>query len=81
MKTERKIERQLHEIASEIRKTWASVNFAAKPYLGAMLSMGRITDNYGCDDGRSIVAYFLSNSTSWRGDEARRIKAELKGML
>lgn len=27
---------------------------------------------------RSIVLYFLSNATTWRGDDARRIKAELK---
>jgi len=27
------------------------------------------------------VRYFLSNATTWRGDTARRIKAELKEML
>jgi mitochondrial fission protein ELM1 len=29
---------------------------------------------------KSIVLYFLSNASSFRGPEAKRIKAELKGM-
>ena len=28
-----------------------------------------------------IVRYFLSNATTWRGEDARRIKAELKALL
>jgi hypothetical protein len=46
-----------------------------------MQSLQGINDAYGYDSGKSIVLYFLSNATSWRGDNARRIKAELKGML
>ena len=72
--------RSLSEIAREIRKDWAPVNFAAKPYLEAMGSLNQITDAYHYDSGRSVVLYFLSNASSWRGDVARRIKAELKGM-
>jgi len=72
--------RSLSEIAREIRKDWAPVNFAAKPYLEAMGSLDRITDAYHYDSGRSVVLYFLSNASSWRGEAARRIKAELKGM-
>ena len=77
--------RPLSTIASEIRKTWVkdgrpNVNYAAKPYLDAMATMGSITENYRADDGKSIVIYFLSNATSWRGDDAKRIKAELKKM-
>lgn len=37
--------------------------------------------SYGYDDGKSIVMYFLSNATAWRGDTARAIKAELKRRL
>lgn len=73
--------RALHEIAAEVRKDWFPVNFAAKPYLSAMAGLGSINDNYGCDSGRSVVAYFLSNATSWRGETAKRVKAELKAML
>ena len=33
------------------------------------------------DDARTVVLYFLSNSATWRGPDAKRIKAELKEML
>lgn len=73
--------RPLYEIASEIRRDWGSkVNYAAKPYLSAMSGLNSITDSYGYDDARSIVLYFLSNASSWRGENAKRIKAELKAM-
>jgi hypothetical protein len=73
--------RTLREIASEISKDWHKPYFGAVPYLQAMQSLQGINDAYGYDSGKSIVLYFLSNATSWRGDNARRIKAELKGML
>lgn len=74
--------RPLSEIAREIRKDWgAKVNYAAKPYLEAMGSMDKVTDNYGYDSGQSVVLYFLSNASSWRGDTAKRVKAELKAMV
>jgi len=74
--------RSLSEIAAEIRKDWgAKVNFAAKPYLEAMATLQTMKDMYGADDASYIVAYFLSNATSWRGPVARQIKAELNGML
>lgn len=73
--------RSLSTIAAEIRKDWGSkVNFAAKPYLSAMAGLDSIDDQYGYDDARSIVLYFLSNASSWRGDTAKRVKAELKAM-
>lgn len=72
--------RSLSTIASEIRRDWSKVNFAAKPYLSAMAGLDSINDSYGYDDARSIVLYFLSNASSWRGDNAKRIKAELKAM-
>jgi hypothetical protein len=36
---------------------------------------------YGQDSALSIIAYFLSNATTWRGDDARRLKAELREIL
>ena len=72
--------RRLYEIAREIRKDWKNVSYCAAPYLQAMLCLDSITDNYGFDSGRSIVAYFLSNAGSWRGETAKRIKSELKAM-
>lgn len=73
--------RKLSDIAVEIAGVWQNPYFGAKPYLGAMMTLDNIADNYGEDSGRSIVAYFLSNATTWRGEDARRIKAELNAML
>lgn len=73
--------RSLSTIAREIRKEWPRVYFGAVPYLDAMATMDSIHDPYGYDSGESIVIYFLSNAATWRGSEARRIKAELKAML
>lgn len=72
--------RPLFEIAAEIRKDWQKVNFAAKPYLDAMRQLTYITDNYYFDSGKIIVLYFLSNASTWKGETAKRIKAELKAM-
>jgi len=73
--------RPLAVIAQDILDHWASVYFGAVPYLEAMGRLDKITDMYGADDAESIVMYFLSNATGWRGPDARRIKAELKSML
>ena len=73
--------RPIYEIAMEIRKDWgAKIYFGARPYLDAMESLNSINDNYGMDSGKMIVIYFLSNAGTWRGDVARRVKAELKAM-
>ena len=73
--------RPLHEIAREIRKDWKNVHFGAKPYLDAMVSLDSVNDNYGWDSGKTIVLYFLGNASTWRGETAKRIKAELKAMV
>ena len=73
--------RPLYEIARDIKKDWKNVYFGAKPYLDAMATLDKVSDNYGWDSGRSIVNYFLANASTWRGDTAKRIKAELKAMV
>ena len=74
--------RPIYEIAKEIRKDWgAKMYFGAKPYISAMMSLSSVDDNYGLDDARSIINYFLSNASSWRGETARRIKKELNAMV
>ena len=73
--------RNLSEIAREIRKDWTKVYFGAVPYLDAMGTLNSITDSYGFDSGKSIVAYFLANAGTWRGEVARNIKKELNKML
>ena len=74
-------DRNLCIIAREILADWRPVNYGAKPYLDAMLTMGPIAEQYGADTGKSVVAYFLSNATTWRGETARRVKAELNKQL
>jgi len=72
--------RPLHVIAAEIKREWKNVYFGAVPYLEAMSTLNSIKDNYYLDTGNSVVLYFLANAMNWRGEAARRIKAELKSM-
>ena len=73
--------RPLYTIAADIKKTWQKVWFGAVPYLDAMHNLDKITEDYGADSGKNIVLRFLVNATTWRGEDARRIKKELKAML
>lgn len=79
--------RSLSVIARDIRMHWVkkdgtpNVNYAAEPYLHAMFSLRDANDMYGCDTAKSIVLYFLSNASSFRGPDAKRIKAELKSLI
>ena len=70
--------RAIHEIADEISRDWKRPYFGAVPYLDAMRYLAGPGDKYGFDDARSIVTYFLCNAATWRGDVAKRCKAELK---
>lgn len=76
------IEQQLPEmklaaVGYLINQNWKNVNFAAKPYLDAIFTLGSVDDLYGQDSGRSIVMYFLGNAQGWRGPVAKLVKAEL----
>ena len=73
--------RSIRDIAMEIARDWQKVSPYAKPYLEAMFTLNKITDNYYQDSGRSVVSYFLSNAGSWKGPKAKEIKIELKNML
>lgn len=73
--------RPIATIAREIYKEWPKVNYAAKPYLEAMLSLNNINDTYYLDSGKSIVLYFLSNASSFRGEKAKALKTELKTIV
>lgn len=72
--------RPLHVIARDIRKNWPKVYFGAVPYLDAMGTLTNVSDSYGYDSAKSIVLYFLGNAGTWRGEDAKRIKDELKAM-
>ena len=73
--------RSIAAIANECQRDWKKVYFGAVPYLSAMGSLNDMQNTYGDDSAKSIVLYFLSNATSWRGEVAKRCKAELKAML
>jgi hypothetical protein len=72
--------KSLNELAYIIIEDWRPVNYAAKPYLEAMTSLDSIQDNFGADTGYSVVAYFLSNANTWKGDVARTIKEKIKSL-
>lgn len=74
--------RPLHEIAREIIDDWRQqgkgVSPYAQPYLDALLTLDTINDDYGLDSGYSIVSYALSNMSTYKGENARMLKRELK---
>ena len=73
--------RPICSIARDIKADWRNVNYAAKPYLDAMMEMDSTGWNYYQDSGKAIVGYFLANAGTWRGPIAQAIKAELRGMI
>ena len=74
--------RPLHEIADEIKRLWKPMYFAAVPYVNEMQRIAELGDGVGWyDNGRSIVNYFLANAQTWKGEDARRIKQELRNKL
>lgn len=75
--------RTFAEIAREIKQTWKNVYFGAVPYLNALLEINSCNKHakYWHDTAEEIVPYFLANAQTWRGEDARRIKAELKSMI
>lgn len=73
--------RPIYQIAAEIKKYWKKVNYAAVPYLDAMKTLTDKSSAYYADSATSIVVYFLANASTWRGEDAKRIKAELKEII
>ena len=77
--------RPLYEIAAEIKRDYRAQGkplfYAAVPYVNAMGSMSEMSDRYFEDSAVSVVTYALSNLTTWRGETATRVKAELKSAL
>jgi hypothetical protein len=46
-----------------------------------MADLNSIDEYYYNDSASSCVRYFLANAGTWRGETARRVKAELKAMV
>jgi hypothetical protein len=74
--------RALSTIAAEIYVDWKPINFAAAPYLREFARLSACSDSdpdLGFPNaGFNFVRGFLGNAGTWRGDVARRVKAELK---
>ena len=73
--------RLIKEIAQEIKSRWVKPSQFALPYLNAMLQLETINDKYYLDDADEIILYFLCNAGSFRGEDARRLKKELKDLV
>jgi len=73
--------RPLSQIAREIRNDWKDPYFGAHPYINAMATLDQIGDNFYADTAQDVVLRFLVNAGTWRGETARRVKAELKAIL
>ena len=80
LQNHRSLSSYAYEIASDWRTKGKGISPYAKPYLEAMYSLDRITDRYICDSAVSVVLYFLSNATSWKGETAKRVKKELNAI-
>lgn len=66
------------QYAKIIAETWKNPYYAAVPYIRAMREIDQIGDMYYHDSAKSVVLYFLSNATGWKGDTARAVKKELR---
>ncbi len=71
----------ISEVAEVIREDWKKVYFGAVPYLEAMFTLKTKNDNFGADSARSVVSYFLSNATTYRGEVAREAKKTLNKLI
>ncbi len=73
--------RSISSIARDIKRVWVKPYFGAKPYLDAMQDLYSIKDKYYEDTAEMVVAYFLANASTFRGNDAKVLKLELKNLL
>lgn len=75
--------RTFQQIARDIKSSWTNVYFGAVPYLEALLVLDTTDPNasYGLEKAKNIARYFLVNAQTYRGEDARRLKKELKNLI
>ena len=75
--------RTFSEVTREIRAKWSKPYFGAVPYLDALQEVNTSDKNatYISEQVKDIVPYLLCNMSTFRGADARRLKAELKEMI
>lgn len=76
-----RVARPVYKIAQEIHRLWSPIGHSAVPFVDAMLLMERVHNNVDGVPGRAVIEGFLHHAQDWRGPDASRIKAELKGKL
>jgi hypothetical protein len=74
-------QRPISEIAREIKGDWKNIPASASAYLNPMMTLTSVDERYFQDSAPSVIRYFLSNATTWRGEVARRVKKELNDMV
>lgn len=76
--------RSPRDLALDIRADYARkgkpVHYSAKPYVDAMAQLDSWFESFHADDALTCAVYAFSNLSTWRGDEARAIKAEWKAI-
>ena len=75
--------RTFQQIAKDIKSTWLNVYFGAVPYLEAMLELDTTDPDtmYYNDSAENIALYFLANASTFRGNDAKKLKEELKKLI
>jgi len=73
--------RPLSSIAAEIIADWTAYRDHAQPYIDALSKLHRATDRWRLGTGSNAIQGFLINAQTWRGEVARRVKAELRAIL
>lgn len=71
-------EAEVQALARQVLRFWPKVSPAAEQQLFFMLNPEYIQ---GGDTINMVVASFLGNALGWRGEDARRIKAQLNALL
>ena len=75
--------RTFSEIAREIKSLWSKPYFGAVPYLDALMSIHSTDKNapYMFETAKDVTLYLLANMGTFKGEDAKRIKSELKKMI
>jgi hypothetical protein len=73
--------RPLSQIGNEIVRNWSNPYYGAVPYINAMRQLDQIGDKFYADTAQDVVLRFLCNCGTWRGETARKVKAELKAIV
>ena len=75
--------RTFADIAREIKTIWRKPYFGAVPYLDALEKINSTEKDapYLFETAGDLVPYLLANMSTFRGEDAKRIKNELKEMI